>query len=140
MNAAQWLTIVGVVVGLIGALAGAVAIARSNFAKAQLEALRGDRDDQAKRIDRLEEDLATERAARAADNERYEQDRAKWEAALAAEQEKVRILESVVTGKEQIDALRGQVVEYHSAVLGGLRGVNSRLDTVAEGVETLVAR
>lgn len=88
MDVSKVVSVLGVLFGILVAAAAAVAMARASFAKAQIEALRGDRDDLLKRVDLLE-----------ADNVRIS------EAHKQAE-EKVRVLEKVVTGREQLEHLQ----------------------------------
>lgn len=81
-------TLTATLFGLIVIVAAAVAVARANFAKAQIEALRGDRDDLIARVQMLE-----------AENLRVSD-------ALKSEQQARKVLERVVTGKEQLDHMQ----------------------------------
>lgn len=88
-------TIVGVtlgIIGFIGILAAAYAVARANYNKQQIEDLRGARDDQAHRIEFLE----------------HENTRINTE--LVAEQQKVGVLEKIVTGKEDLEDIKKTLV------------------------------
>lgn len=84
-------TVSTIIVGLFGLIvivSAAVVVARAQFVKAQLEALRGDRDDLMKRVELLE------------------QDNLRLSDAFEASQEKVRVLQALVTGKEQLDHIQ----------------------------------
>lgn len=86
--------LVAVITGLFGIIilvAAAVAVARTGFAKAQIEALRGDRDDLLTRVQMLE----TENL-RVGD-------------ALKNERDARKVLERVVTGKEQLDHIQSTI-------------------------------
>ena len=103
-------TIILGVFGIVALLAATLAIARANFAKAQIEALRGDRDDQEKRIKRQDEEilglhseLQTERSAREA-------------------------LERVVTGKDLLTELRKELLEHHTSAMKGLQIISSTME------------
>jgi biopolymer transport protein ExbB/TolQ len=78
----------------IALAAGVVGYARANFAKAQIEALRGDRDDLLTRVQILEND------------------KVRTDAALLAEQGKVAALEKVVTGKEDLEHIQASLTEH----------------------------
>lgn len=79
--------VLGVVFGLIVVVASAVAVARTSVFKAQVEGLRGDRDDLQARVDRVEEDNA-----------------ALMVRAETAEA-RVKVLESVVTAREELASI-----------------------------------
>jgi len=89
--------IIGGLLALIVAVAAAVAMARASFAKAQIEALRGDRDDLTARVQMLE-----------SENLRVSQ-------ALQVEQQARKVLERVVTGKEQLDHLQATLDTFVTA-------------------------
>lgn len=81
------ITLVLSILGIIVIVAAAAAVARASFVKAQLDALRGDRDDLVARVNILEDEnirISTE---------------------LKAETVRREALEKVVTAKEQIDAV-----------------------------------
>jgi hypothetical protein len=82
------------VFGLIVLVAAAIAVARTSFARAQIEALRGDRDDLITRVQMLE-----------AENVRVSD-------ALKTEREARKVLERVVTGKEQLEHLQSTMDLY----------------------------
>lgn len=99
----------GGIFGLIVLIAAALAVARANFAKAQIEALRGDRDDldarskrQAEEILELQADLKAEKVARLA-------------------------LEKVVTGRELMEDLKTELNSHHLAAMAGQKTL---LDTM----------
>lgn len=94
-------TILGIILGLVTLTVTAtsvVAIARANFAKQQIIALRGDRDDLQHRVDILE-----------SENERQT-------AELINEKQKVAVLEKVVTGKEDLEEIIDQLTKLSVAV------------------------
>lgn len=86
---------VGTIFGILALLAGAVAVARVSYFKAQLDALRSDRDDLRVRIEILESD----KAAQAVENE-------KLEALLDAEKKKAEVLEGIVNGRDILLEIR----------------------------------
>lgn len=77
-------TILEVVFGLIALVAAAVAVARASFAKAQIEALRGDRDDLQKRSEIQETEIQSLRTE------------------LETEKAKVKVLQDITIGKEHL--------------------------------------
>jgi len=87
-------TVVGVVFSLFVLGAASVAVVRASYVKAQLEGLRGDRDDLQTRVKLLEDD-----------NVRVSE-------ALKVEKDKVAVLERVVTGKEQLDSIQNTLETY----------------------------
>lgn len=84
----------GVLFGVLVLIAAAVAVARASYAKAQIEALRGDRDDLMKRVDLLQADLdiASEQ--------------------LKAEREARLVLEKVVTGREVLEHIQSSLDQH----------------------------
>jgi len=110
-------TIIAGVFGVIVIVAAALAVAKANFAKAQIEALRGDVVDyekrterQEKEIEELQRDLETERVARQA-------------------------LEKVVTGRDLLEALNATLKNHHDAAMGGLQGIHSTLEELVAAIE-----
>jgi chromosome segregation ATPase len=90
-------TAVAVVSVLFGAvLAGLVVVAvfRATYAKEQIIALRGDRDDLKERVSMLEQE-----------NLRVSTD-------LSNEKEKTKVLQQIVTGKEQLDHLQNTLDHF----------------------------
>ena len=107
------LSIVGTLLGLVGILAFVYAYFSMNLSKARIEALQGDRDDQAARIRRLEENevrLTTERDAF---------------------QTRVTVLEGLVTHDAKIQELI-RVVGRHDA------NVEAKHGQTMEGLTTLI--
>lgn len=92
-------TIIGGLIAIGLALGTAVAVARASFAKTQIEALRGDRDDLRARVDILESE------------------KNRLETSLKTESDKVRVLERVVTGKEQLDHIQSTIDNNHKAAI-----------------------
>jgi hypothetical protein len=121
-----WTALPGVlflVLSALGLLAGAVAIIRSSYVKASLEALRGDRDDLQARL--------TEARAEAAECKATV---AELTARVEIEVKKREAFEQVITGKRELEAVlqilrehddRAQRVE--SMVLDVKRIVNRKL-------------
>jgi chromosome segregation ATPase len=101
-------TLIGGIVVVASALGTAVAVARASFAKTQIEALRGDRDDLRTRVDILESE------------------KTRLEASLKTESDKVRVLEKVVTGKEQLDHLQSTIDNNHAASVSWQEGQEKR--------------
>lgn len=89
----QVLLVIAALIAIIVAVASVAAFLRASLAKAQIDALRGDRDDLKERVRILEEE-----------NERKT-------LALQTEADKVKVLERVVTGKEALDRLQVSVDE-----------------------------
>ena len=79
--------IAAAVLGIIVLIAGAVVFSRASLVKAQLEALRGDRDDLQARVDRLEQE------GKEKDNK------------ITQLETKAQALETVVTGREQLEII-----------------------------------
>jgi len=96
MHYGAWVGVVFALFGLIVLLAATLAIARASFAKTQIEFLRGANGDLQTRVAFLE----------------TENDRRNTE--LQAEKDKVRVLESVVTGKEQLVEIK-EMIEAHDS-------------------------
>ena len=94
MDVSTLATVVGVVFSLFVLGAASVAVVRASYVKAQLEGLRGDRDDLQTRVKLLEDD-----------NVRVSE-------ALKVEKDKVAVLERVVTGKEQLDSIQNTLETY----------------------------
>lgn len=112
------LSIVVAIFAIITVVATALAFARANFAKAQIEALRGDVSDYEKRTRRLEDDkaelqqgLATEKAAREA-------------------------LEKVVTGRDLMEALLTTLNNHHEKSMTSLQALYQTLEQLLDAVET----
>lgn len=100
--------LVGLTVSIIGLLllvTSAVAILRANLAKTQVEALRGDRDDLQKRVDRLE-----------SENDDLTESNQVRDATISAQTQKIQILEKVVTGREQLNHLQKQLDSHDKRV------------------------
>lgn len=104
---------------LIVAAASAVAFFRVNLAKNQIEALRGDRDDLSKRVDNLN-DLIDE----------YKVSKVAQDVLIREQAEKIKTLEKVVTGKEQLDHIE-RFLENHD------RRVDERHDTLSRNIGKL---
>lgn len=110
-------SIVALVFGVIILVAAALAVAKANFAKAQLEALRGDVTDyqnreerHEKEIQELQRDLATERVARQA-------------------------LEKVVTGRDLLEAINTTLRNHHEAAIDGQKKIYTTLEELVSAFE-----
>lgn len=120
-----WAAGVLALIGIVTALAAAAAIARGSFAKAQIEALRGDRDDLQRRVEFLED----------------EYDRTRKE--LQAEKEKVDVLTGVVTGEAQLQSILTFLDDHGKTltkVLQAIENVNRELKAVKVAVTALVRK
>lgn len=118
----ELLQVLGVVLGIAGAIAFVFAYGKANLANAQLTSLRGDRDDQAARIDRLEDEV----------NEW----KAKWEEERTRRQQvetRVTILQGLVTHDSKINELIEIVTKHDGNVedrFGDLMKSNNELLTL----------
>lgn len=114
------LTIVGIAIGVIGGAAAGVAFFKVNLAKSQIEALRGDRDDLEARVDRLTDTISEYKSTKLAQDVLIQQ-----------QNEKIKTLEKVVTGKEQLDHLQRQL-DAHD------RRVDERHETLSHSVGEII--
>lgn len=119
------LAIIGTILGIIVSVTVAAAFARANFAKAQIEALRGDRDDQAKRITRQDEEIEGLRVE------------------LKQEQAARVALEKVVTGRDILEELKTVLTEHATtteknskAIFGTMEQVLDKLGEIALHLES----
>jgi len=119
MDAVNGAQVVAVVLVVIAALASAVAFFKANYAKAQIVALRGDRDDQAARLERQDQELKEMRAE------------------LLAERTARQALEKVVTGRDLLEELRTELTHHHTAAMQGLSGVHNTMEQVVEVLEAV---
>lgn len=101
---------------VIAALASAAAFYRANLAKAQIAALRGDRDDLQDRCDRFKEEITEVKAD------------------LLAETTARQVLERAVTGRDLMEELKAELSEHHEAAMRGLRQIS---ETMGEAVDVL---
>ena len=127
------LNIVLIICGLIVALGAAVAFFRVNLAKSQIEALRGDRDDLDKRVKRQDEEIDS-----------LKKRGSSQDSVIRAQNEKIKVLERVVTGKEQLDHLQRQldahdkrIDERHKSISENFTEVLHSLNSTKEALETL---
>lgn len=81
------LSILETIFGVITLVAASLAVARSSLVKAQLAALRGDRDDLKERVERLETEKDDQKDL------------------IKKQNIKIEVLEGVVTGKDQLDKI-----------------------------------
>lgn len=112
--------IVGIVL-LITSLAGAVALFRVSLAKSQIEGLRGDRDDLIARNRRQEEEIEELRAGNKV-----------RDATIKQQSEKIQMLERVVTGREQLEALATQLRLHDELVATHYKLLDGKLDKLLE--------
>lgn len=110
------LNIVFTIFGLVVLLAAAAAFARASFAKAQIDALRGDRDDLQKRVEILE-----------GENTRISTELDAEKVKLVAEQGKVRILENITIGKDHLVTIERMISTHDEAVVEVSKNINQHL-------------
>lgn len=122
-----------VAAGVIGA-AAIYALFRSRYIKATVEELRGDRDDQSKRILRLEEEKA-----------QLEKDNVKRDTEIRALRDQNNTLKEALSGKaqlnhlqEQLDAHDKRVDERHAALTSQMDHVTYSNATLLESNQALV--
>lgn len=113
-----WAGWVGTIIGAILLVGTLAAVVRANLAKAQVEALRGDRDDLLKRVEILERDRAADKAA----HDSVARD-------LAEERRARQVLERVVTGREQLDQITTLLLQH-----------DQRVDGIRQTIENGMAR
>jgi uncharacterized protein (DUF3084 family) len=99
------LQLLAIIAGLIVAAATVVAFFRANLARAQIEGLRGDRDDLIDRNERLTKTLAE-----------LKESNAVRDATISEQVHKIHILEKVVTGREQLNHLQKQLDAHDKRV------------------------
>lgn len=115
--------IIAIIVGVFGIIvlvAAAVAVARASFAKAQIESLRGDRDDLQKRVDFLE-----------AENVRID-------AALEAEKSKVKVLEGITVGKDHLVLIEKALQIHNEQMVEITRSIKESLEAIQAELKGLV--
>lgn len=111
--------VLGTIVGAILIVGTLVAVVRANLAKAQVEALRGDRDDLMTRVQILEQ------------NHEDEKERANRLEARVAEEVRAReVLERLVTGHDDIQNLAQQVAAHDERAVEIARAVNILNETL----------
>jgi uncharacterized coiled-coil DUF342 family protein len=114
-----WLRVVVSIIGVAGAVGIAIAVFRASYAKAQVEGLRGDRDDLIKRVEILEES-----------KKELEVERDKLSAESAQLKNVVATLERVVTGREQLDnivTILGQHTDGITQIASGLAAMHDSI-------------
>lgn len=112
------LAILGGLITLVVVVASVTAYYKVSASQAQIKELRGDRDDQAQRIDRLKDELADERV-----------EREKVTAENVSLKEKVAVLEKVVTGRDQLDSMQKQLTAHDKRVCDLLTTISGQLAT-----------
>lgn len=105
MHLGSVFNLLAVAVTLVAAVASVTAFARASFAKAQIEALRGDRDDLQERCDRLENDLAATKDQ------------------LETEKGKVAVLEGITIGKEHLVTIENLLKRHDENVVKAVTGL-----------------
>lgn len=125
------ITAVEAVFGLIVVLAAALAVARANYAKTQITALRGDVDDLSNRNQRLADELIIERSNLAAVQKELETERSK-----------VSVLEKVITGRDKLEdisktltSLVGKTDEHQRKLLAETTAIRKELATARGGAD-----
>jgi hypothetical protein len=112
--------IIFAIIGVLTALAAAAAIIRATYAKTQIEALRGDRDDLVARVGILE------------------QENTRLKADLDTEAEKRKALETVVTARREIGELRALLERHHETALSAektIKAVEVKVNNIARLVQ-----
>ncbi len=106
MNVAQIVAVVGGAITLITLLGAGLALLRNSYLRAQVEQLRGDRDDLQARVDRLQGEAKELRAT------------------VEVQAEQIHALQAVVTAREAVERVSQQVAdltrksaEQHRAVM-----------------------
>ncbi len=106
MNVAQLLAVLGGAITLITLLGAGLALLRNSYLKAQVEQLRGDRDDLQARVDRQKRELD------------------ELKTIVNAQAEQIHALQAVVTAREAVERVSQQVAdltrksaEQHRAVM-----------------------
>lgn len=119
-----WIIVVFGLFSAILVIAGAFAVFRAQYFRTQLDDLRGDRDDLTKRIERLEQESADK-----------DKTLAEVQLALKTEQDKVKVLEGVVSGKEQLENIEHALNEMSDkfdnrgiAIQKSLKAINDKLE------------
>lgn len=128
MNFANtWLELVVVAFAAVAGLGALVAVARASFAKAQIEGLRGDRDDLTERVRIVENEKARDKLV-------FEKQLAQLRTELDAEHQKVEVLERIVTGKELLERLANDLTntaakanDQHQKILEAVKAVHGLL-------------
>lgn len=110
-------TLVATIFGIIVLSAAGLAIAKANFAKAQLEGLRLDIADYEKRETRHEKEI-----------QELQRDRAEAQTALKA-------LEKVVTGRDLLEALNLTLSNHHTAAIAGQQKIYTTLEELVSAFE-----
>lgn len=105
MNIPGWVSFIGALLVLVATLAAVVAVARVSYNETRIKGLLGDVEDRDRRLDIVRSDLADT-------NAKLE----KVVLELRAEKSKVRVLEGLVTGKEQLDHLQASLDGYSRQV------------------------
>lgn len=127
MDVVKLLQVSAVVVGLVTLAAAVFAVFRASLAKAQIEALRGDRDDLQKRVDRLEDE-----------NTDLEESNKIRDATINEQINKIHTLEKVVTGREQLNHLQKQLDAHDKRIDERHAGLSSKMDDVMKAVGALI--
>ncbi len=106
MNLAQLLAVAGAAITLVTLLGAGLALLRNSYLKAQVEQLRGDRDDLQTRVDRLQGEAKELRST------------------VETQAEQIQALQAVVTAREAVERVSQQIAdlarqnaERHRAVL-----------------------
>lgn len=127
------ITIISYVILAIVGSASALALFRVRFAKTTIEELRGDRDDQAKRIERLEKE-----------NQDSEKRREKQDIIISKQADEIKVLREALSGKAQLDHLQEQldahdrrIDERHTTLAAMLQEVVKTISGLAENNQAL---
>ena len=104
-NLSTLLAIFGYAIAATIGAASLVALFRARYIKASVEELRNDRDDQAKRINRLE----IERNELQAINDRFD-------VTISDQAAQIKVLKDALSGKEQLNHLQSQIDSHDQRV------------------------
>lgn len=110
---------IGVVFGIAVLLAASFVIVRANWAKATIEALRGDVQDYEVRDKRKDQEI----------KELTEANRREIAAREA--------MERVVTGRDLLEALNTSLDNHHTEAIGALRAIHTDVESLVDGVSQL---
>jgi chromosome segregation ATPase len=108
---------ISAVFGVVVILAAALAVARANFAKAQIVGLRADVGDLTERCDRLKENNA------------------ELNAKYAAEKTARETLERTVTGRDLLEELRNQLQAHHKAAMDAMQKLYTAVDQLTDAID-----
>jgi gas vesicle protein len=110
---------IGGVFGVIVLLAAALAVARANYAKAQIMALRGDRDDLQERATRQDREIQILKQR------------------IGEAETARRVLERAVTGRDLMESLRDELNAHNKAAMDGLQKIYTAIEELTDVIEQI---